>query len=66
MLIYPVIFDKYAGGQWFIRHTSPIPFFFVSASIMLNLHPIIAGWSSPVAREAHNLEVTGSNPVPAT
>ncbi len=25
----------------------------------------IAGWSSPVAREAHNLEVTGSNPVPA-
>ncbi len=24
-----------------------------------------AGWSSPVAREAHNLEVTGSNPVPA-
>ena len=25
-----------------------------------------AGWSSPVAREAHNLEVTGSNPVPAT
>ena len=27
---------------------------------------IDAGWSSPVAREAHNLEVTGSNPVPAT
>ena len=27
---------------------------------------IIAGWSSPVAREAHNLEVAGSNPVPAT
>ena len=26
----------------------------------------IAGWSSPVAREAHNLEVAGSNPVPAT
>ena len=25
----------------------------------------VAGWSSPVAREAHNLEVTGSNPVPA-
>jgi hypothetical protein len=24
-----------------------------------------AGWSSPVARQAHNLEVTGSNPVPA-
>ena len=26
----------------------------------------IAGWSSPVAREAHNLEVAGSHPVPAT
>ena len=25
-----------------------------------------AGWSSPVAREAHNLEVLGSNPSPAT
>ncbi len=24
-----------------------------------------AGWSSLVAREAHNLKVTGSNPVPA-
>ena len=28
-------------------------------------HPIDAGWSSQVAREAHNLEVAGSNPVPA-
>ena len=27
---------------------------------------INAGWSSPVARQAHNLKVTGSNPVPAT
>ena len=25
-----------------------------------------AEWSSPVARQAHNLEVTGTNPVPAT
>ena len=30
------------------------------------LRAIVAGWSSPVAREAHNLEVAGSNPVPAT
>jgi hypothetical protein len=29
-------------------------------------HPTDAGWSSQVAREAHNLEVAGSNPVPAT
>src|ERR1700691_4180863 len=28
--------------------------------------PPHAGWSSPVARQAHNLKVTGSNPVPAT
>ena len=27
--------------------------------------PTDAGWSSPVARQAHNLKVTGSNPVPA-
>ena len=31
----------------------------------LNPHTT-AGWSSPVARQAHNLKVTGSNPVPAT
>ena len=24
-----------------------------------------AGWSSPVARQAHNLKVRGSNPLPA-
>ncbi len=27
---------------------------------------ITAGWSSPVARQAHNLKVVGSNPTPAT
>ena|GEM_PF-1277063 len=26
----------------------------------------IAGWSSPVARQAHNLKVGGSNPLPAS
>src|SRR5439155_3556051 len=26
----------------------------------------IPGWSSPVARQAHNLKVIGSNPIPAT
>ena len=29
-------------------------------------HRFIAGWSSPVARQAHNLKVVGSNPAPAT
>src|ERR1700761_2600456 len=28
--------------------------------------PTAAGWSSPVARQAHNLKVRGSNPLPAT
>src|SRR5204862_5642407 len=27
---------------------------------------LTAGWSSPVARQAHNLKVIGSNPIPAT
>jgi len=27
--------------------------------------PLVAGWSSPVARQAHNLKVVGSNPTPA-
>ena len=27
--------------------------------------PFAAGWSSPVARQAHNLKVVGSNPTPA-
>src|SRR5260221_88662 len=27
---------------------------------------LIAGWSSLVARQAHNLKVAGSNPAPAT
>jgi hypothetical protein len=37
-------------------------------SLSLNDHITkpVAGWSSPVARQAHNLKVTGSNPVPAT
>ena len=30
------------------------------------LKNIIAGWSSPVARRAHNPKVAGSNPAPAT
>ena len=27
--------------------------------------PSVAGWSSLVARQAHNLKVAGSNPAPA-
>src|SRR4029077_15419545 len=43
-----------------------------SAKILFHEQPkisrrrIYAGWSSPVARQAHNLKVVGSNPAPAT
>jgi hypothetical protein len=37
-----------------------------SGSAFEGVHKIIAGWSSPVARQAHNLKVIGSNPIPAT
>ena len=38
----------------------------VGATWSLTWMTIIAGWSSPVARQAHNLKVVGSNPTPAT
>jgi hypothetical protein len=37
-----------------------------AASLFCTIVQVDAGWSSPVARQAHNLKVTGSNPVPAT
>ena len=36
------------------------------ASVNRFKEAIDAGWSSPVARQAHNLKVAGSNPAPAT
>ncbi len=36
------------------------------ARLGLSQPNIGAGWSSPVARQAHNLKVVGSNPTPAT
>ena len=40
---------------------------FVGVRLPLSAPEIyIAGWSSTVARRAHNPKVTGSNPVPAT
>ena len=38
----------------------------MSPQIPENQAGIGAGWSSPVARQAHNLKVVGSNPTPAT
>ena len=37
-----------------------------SALVTQNNQRPVAGWSSPVARQAHNLKVVGSNPTPAT
>src|SRR5262245_2684706 len=34
--------------------------------LLLSQFRLPAGWSSPVARQAHNLKVRGSNPLPAT
>ncbi len=33
---------------------------------LTNIRPTDAGWSSSVARRAHNPKVVGSNPAPAT
>ena len=38
----------------------------VAPDSQYSLQTIGAGWSSPVARQAHNLKVVGSNPTPAT
>src|SRR3954471_13761864 len=37
-----------------------------AAPVLPVFAPVDAGWSSPVARQAHNLKVIGSNPIPAT
>ena len=38
----------------------------IADGAIVDPRPLIAGWSSPVARQAHNLKVIGSNPIPAT
>ncbi len=45
-----------------------LPFTELPRNILSCAHeaPSIAGWSSLVARRAHNPEVVGSNPAPAT
>ena len=40
--------------------------FAAKSSIINNIRTNIAGWSSLEARRAHNPEVIGSNPIPAT
>ena len=49
-----------------VRNTKPVSLNDDPRKPHLRGREIGAGWSSPVARQAHNLKVTGSNPVPAT
>ena len=53
-----------------IRNAKRSRYDFSLNSIELEAHcakrNTVAGWSSPVARQAHNLKVVGSNPTPAT
>ena len=44
----------------------PLPCFLLQRWQVSASQETIAGWSSPVARQAHNLKVIGSNPIPAT
>ena len=56
--------DLKSCGRW--DRTGSIP---VLGTIMDKVYPSaidIAGWSSLVARRAHNPKVVGSNPAPAT
>jgi hypothetical protein len=55
--------------QVFQPETTPNPLHNAAAQRLRQPQPpktITAGWSSPVARQAHNLKVVGSNPAPAT
>ena len=59
-----------AGFQWFLQPLgcgaisvkSPLTEPDQASTVSL---PFVAGWSSLVARQAHNLKVAGSNPAPA-
>ena len=51
------VMARYSPGQ-VTRYVSPTLHFDRSPRLA-------AGWSSPVARQAHNLKVAGSNPAPA-
>ena len=38
----------------------------IFSTALISPSTLTAGWSSPAARQAHNLKVAGSNPAPAT
>ena len=47
-------------------YSTMVPSFRLERAHAPTRNVITAGWSSPVARQAHNLKVAGSNPAPAT
>ena len=49
-----------------INHASAINTLTTLSTYCYKFASLVAGWSSLVARRAHNPKVTGSNPVPAT
>ncbi len=51
-----------ADGSWGFP---PVRVGRCQAYLFFSFIQIVAGWSSPVARRAHNPKVAGSNPVPA-
>ena len=59
------VFRRYRRGQRCSEQVAEAGNSDVSFSDFRRLE-IAAGWSSPVARQAHNLKVIGSNPIPAT
>jgi hypothetical protein len=56
------------GGLFFNRGNRPLTVAIAGVSAYKHepKYFLVAGWSSPVARQAHNLKVRGSNPLPAT
>ena len=53
-------------ARYWKTHSYVTAFEAARPSFLAACFAFVAGWSSPVARQAHNLKVTGSNPVPAT
>ena len=64
MILYCLyVFSAVNSATWLLTY------FFVKNSIIgygSRVTFVFAGWSSPVARRAHNPKVVGSNPAPAT
>ena len=63
-----LIIIEYVESAWMrgSRKRKLLPSNLVKSLVRWYYSAAIAGWSSPVARRAHNPKVAGSNPAPAT